>query len=140
MSYKTAYSTISGKEVKAHQDQIDKSIYYLPANSTYEKPPSYDAENQIIQFENNKWEVLPKPEPEKPELSALPDPMETLRMIRDSKLAQSDWRMVTDYPNSDQEAWKIYRQALRDLPSNVTPEWNQETRELIVDYPEEPSQ
>lgn len=138
MSYKTAYSTISGKEVKAYQDQIDESIYYLPANSTYEKPPSYDSETEIIQFQDNQWKVLPKPEPEKPELPELPDPMETLRQMRDSKLSQSDWRMTVDYPHSNQEEWKAYRQALRDLPENENPTWNQETRELNVNWPIEP--
>lgn len=44
---------------------------------------------------------------------------ERLRLRRDSLLAQSDYRMVTDAP-WDTEPWAVYRQALRDLPNNTT--------------------
>ena len=41
---------------------------------------------------------------------------EQVRQIRDKELAASDWRALKDVvlPN----AWKEYRQALRDLPQN----------------------
>jgi Phage tail assembly chaperone protein len=41
-----------------------------------------------------------------------------LRDARNSLLASSDWTQVKDAP-VDQEAWAVYRQALRDLPSNT---------------------
>jgi hypothetical protein len=44
---------------------------------------------------------------------------ERLRLRRDSLLAQSDFRMVSDAP-WDTEPWAVYRQALRDLPNNTT--------------------
>jgi hypothetical protein len=44
---------------------------------------------------------------------------ERLRLRRDTLLAQSDFRMVTDAP-WDTEPWAAYRQALRDLPDNTT--------------------
>ena len=40
-----------------------------------------------------------------------------IRSERDKLLVASDWRMVNDYPHSDQGAWKRYREDLRDLPS-----------------------
>lgn len=43
---------------------------------------------------------------------------ERLRLRRDALLAASDFRMVADAPWS-QEAWRLYRQALRDLPVNT---------------------
>ena len=42
----------------------------------------------------------------------------TVRAARDRALANSDWTQVADAP-VDQQAWATYRQALRDLPSQV---------------------
>ena len=39
-----------------------------------------------------------------------------LRKFRDDLLEQTDWRAVKDRTMS--QAWKDYRQALRDLPQN----------------------
>ena len=46
----------------------------------------------------------------------------TLRSQRDSKLADSDWTVLTDSPlsTSKKTEWKTYRQALRDLPANTS--------------------
>lgn len=44
---------------------------------------------------------------------------ERLRLRRDSLLAQSDFRMVTDAP-WDTAPWAVYRQSLRDLPDNTS--------------------
>ena len=42
-----------------------------------------------------------------------------LRTERDRLLAESDWTVLGDSPTPT-AAWKVYRQALRDLPSNTT--------------------
>lgn len=42
-----------------------------------------------------------------------------LRNKRDERLATSDWRDLPSYPGTNQEAWRSYRQALRDLPANT---------------------
>lgn len=39
---------------------------------------------------------------------------ESIRSERDALLGSSDWTMISDSP-ADQEAWRIYRQALRDI-------------------------
>lgn len=44
---------------------------------------------------------------------------ERLRLRRDTLLAATDFRMVTDAP-WDTAPWATYRQALRDLPQNTT--------------------
>ena len=48
-----------------------------------------------------------------------------LRKERNRLLAESDWRAMSDLEMSD--AWKVYRQALRDLPANTadpaSPTW-----------------
>jgi len=41
---------------------------------------------------------------------------EQVRAVRDKVLANSDWRAVKDRTMS--QAWKDYRQALRDLPQD----------------------
>jgi len=48
---------------------------------------------------------------------------QSLREQRDTKLRESDWRvMVSDRPISEEvkAAWVAYRQALRDLPVSIT--------------------
>lgn len=41
-----------------------------------------------------------------------------LRSARNAKLSACDWTQIPDAP-VDKVAWAIYRQALRDLPSNT---------------------
>ena len=45
--------------------------------------------------------------------------MRLLRVERDTRIAKTDWRASSDLTLSD--AWKTYRQALRDLPASATP-------------------
>ena len=47
-----------------------------------------------------------------------PTAEELFRAERDSRLAQSDWMGLSDTTMTD--AWKTYRQALRDLPANTS--------------------
>ena len=47
--------------------------------------------------------------------------VELLRAMRNKMLLKSDWRLNADYQGTDQEAWKTYRQALRDLPATAEP-------------------
>ena len=50
------------------------------------------------------------------------DYWEELRVLRNQKLSESDWTQVFDSPLTEEQkvAWKDYRQALRDLPENIT--------------------
>lgn len=45
-----------------------------------------------------------------------------LRAERNRRLARSDWTVLPDSPLSPEKVaeWKVYRQALRDLPENTT--------------------
>jgi len=45
-----------------------------------------------------------------------------IREVRNSLLADSDWRILPDIPLSDEKRaeWYTYRQALRDLPANTS--------------------
>ena len=50
------------------------------------------------------------------------EPMRLLRIERDKKIAQTDWRVLPDQTPSDD--WINYRQALRDLPASASPKLN----------------
>jgi len=54
---------------------------------------------------------------------------EAVRAQRDGKLLQTDWRAGSDLTLSD--AWKTYRQALRDVPTQSDPD--------NITWPTEPS-
>lgn len=47
---------------------------------------------------------------------------DALRATRRERLAAIDYRFLSDYPMSEEEreAWRVYRQALRDLPDQTT--------------------
>ena len=66
--------------------------------------------------------------------------MNKLRAERNKLLNESDWVQSRDVILSSDEEWKIYRQTLRDLPSNSPDIDIDENDELInVKYPEKPS-
>ena len=50
------------------------------------------------------------------------EPMRLLRIERNKKIAETDWRVLPDQTPSDD--WINYRQALRDLPASATPKLN----------------
>lgn len=64
-------------------------------------------------------------------------PMRLLRLERNQRLQQTDWRMTTDYPYSDQDQWASYRTSLRNLPATAEPTLDEQGN-LIVDWPQAP--
>ena len=67
------------------------------------------------------------------------EPMRLLRVERDKRIAKTDWRASSDLTLSD--AWKTYRQALRDLPASASPKLNSdyELDLTSITWPTEPS-
>ena len=67
------------------------------------------------------------------------EPMRLLRLERNSRIAETDWRASSDLTLSD--AWKTYRQALRDLPATASPslDSNDDLDLTSVTWPTEPS-
>ena len=65
--------------------------------------------------------------------------MRLLRIERDARIVKTDWRASSDLTLTD--AWKIYRQALRDLPASATPKLGSdyELDLTSVTWPTEPS-
>ena len=69
------------------------------------------------------------------------EPMRLLRIERDKKIAQTDWRVLPDQTPSDD--WINYRQALRDLPASASPKLDPESEYELdltsIKWPTEPS-
>ena len=67
------------------------------------------------------------------------EPMRLLRLERNARIAETDWRASSDLTISD--AWKNYRQALRDLPATASPslDSNYDLDLTSVTWPIEPS-
>ena len=65
--------------------------------------------------------------------------MKLLRVERDTRIAKTDWRASSDLTLTD--AWKTYRQALRDLPATASPKLDSinELDLTSVTWPTEPS-
>ena len=63
------------------------------------------------------------PTPEKPTYNpderALAQEADEVRTQRDALLVESDWAVLPDAPVADEQAWKDYRQALRDVPQQA---------------------
>ena len=66
------------------------------------------------------------------------EPMRLLRIERDTRIAKTDWRASADLTLTD--AWKTYRQALRDITTQ-TPKLdsNYQLDLTSVTWPTEPS-
>ena len=67
------------------------------------------------------------------------EPMRLLRIERDQRLASCDGRASSDLTLAD--AWKTYRQSLRDLPASASPslDSNYDLDLTSVTWPTEPS-
>ena len=67
------------------------------------------------------------------------EPMRLLRIERDNKIAQTDWRVLPDQTPSDD--WINYRQALRDLPASASPKLGSDYELDLTSFtwPTEPS-
>ena len=67
------------------------------------------------------------------------EPMRLLRIERDTRIAKTDWRASSDVTLAD--AWKTYRQELRDLPASATPKLDSSYNLDLtsVTWPTEPS-
>lgn len=64
------------------------------------------------------------------------EPMQLLKEERNRRIAESDWRFLSDQTPS--QAWINYRQALRDLPANSSPKLNENGQLTNVTWPEKP--
>ena len=71
------------------------------------------------------------------------EPLRLLRIERNKLIAETDWTQLKDISLDSirEKNWKDYRQALRDLPSNSTPNLdnNGNLNMSSVNWPDKPS-
>ena len=71
------------------------------------------------------------------------EPLRLLRVERDKRLTESDWVVTkaTETGGAVSDAWKTYRQALRDLPASASPKLDSfyELDLTSVTWPTKPS-
>ena len=69
------------------------------------------------------------------------EPMRLLRLERNTRLTSCDWTQSRDLTLSNDDAWKTYRQALRDLPASASPKLDTDGNLDMssVTFPTEPS-
>lgn len=87
-------------------DEVTINHYYK--NGEFYKLPENDLGVGDFDIDSESWVV-----DSEIELNVL---LSKLRAERNRLLSATDWTQVADAP-VDKEAWKTYRQALRDLPS-----------------------
>jgi len=78
-------------------------------------------EQAIEMFNNEKQRLEDVQNAEQEALQESRDYWKELRALRDQKLTECDWTQIEDAPLTEEQktSWKIYRQALRDLPGNT---------------------
>ena len=129
------------------------TIYELFPNVSFPKsgaPASFISDNNMLEI--TEWISTTKPDQkltkvdvyvqdgkaydckvetcsEEEKNAAIASQWSNIREERDEKLKETDWRASSDLTLSD--AWKNYRQALRDVPSQSDP--------FAITWPTEPS-
>ena len=108
---------------KAEFKYLDDDISTLEwlSNHTGDKPTA-------SQINTKKTELL------------VAEPKRLLRKLRTDKIKESDWMSNSDSPTMT-DAWKTYRQALRDLPATQNPTLDDDENldESSFTWPTEPS-
>ena len=96
---------------------LSKALNALRPNCAFGCSDTYDS----IEWYSNNTESLPTEDEVNTKVTELKnaEPMRLLRIERDRLLKETDWRASSDLIIL--EAWKSYRQSLRDLPALSTP-------------------
>ena len=100
---------------RVRNEEIYENLYWLDTNVA--KPSESEIQAKVA------------------ELQAA-EPLRLLRLQRDQLLAQTDWWVLPD--RTATQAQLNYRQALRDLPANSSPELDENGNLINVNWPEKP--
>ena len=119
---------------KIVDNQITEVSSGKGTTGTWVTVESYQGEDQKLYYDvmsntvKCKDEIDEKPVATIEELEAVKLELDKdyVRGKRNSLLAESDWTQNRDVVLSNDEEWKTYRQALRDLPENTT-DWTNPT-------------
>ena len=81
MKTKTVYSLATGQAETAYESPLEPDVFLLPANTTEEPPPEYDAETQTLLWDD-AWLINDIPQPEPTPEPTPEEQAEALRMQR----------------------------------------------------------
>jgi len=94
----------------------DQEIVDAGFTGPYEKPEyNYTTQKLVWSSDTFSYSIIDLPPSEPTE----EDRWEQMRRRRDFLLFESDWTQSRDVVLSNDDDWKVYRQALRDLPENI---------------------
>ena len=102
---------------------IDKTDDFNWSNLKFENGDLGDLDQSLIETELEKIYISKA--------------YQQLRRERDNLLSKSDWMSFSDSPTMSAE-WQTYRQALRDLPANSTPNLDENGNLTGVEWPTKP--
>lgn len=94
------------------------------------------------EYSTLEWYDVEQSKPSEEEINAkiaelqAAEPMRLLRIERSRLLQHSDWMANSDVVMTDD--WRVYRQALRDLPANSQPELDNNGNLINVTWPTPP--
>ena len=118
--------TLSLYEVMRYK-YMDKgwAIEYADSEGNYGEGDPLTGAERLLWEDEGDAPVQADLEAEKPVIKNILG-FQQLRYNRDKKLAETDWVVTkaNETGVAESEAWKTYRQALRDLPSNTTDPFN----------------
>lgn len=104
------------RPVKGTPKPTDGQVY------EYTHPYTYNADEDVVYGTWQQTDVLERINEAK---------AKGIREQRDHLLAESDFSVLPDSPVNNVDEWKVYRQALRDVPQ-------QETFPASIEWPERP--
>jgi len=120
--------------MKNNKFWIAEALHLMNLNEPYR----CDSEN----YDDLDWQGDNKNKPSKAAVDAkiaeliAAEPLRLLREKRNQLLQQSDWMANSDVTMS--EEWRVYRQALRNLPANSTPALDENGQLTNITWPEKP--
>ncbi len=112
--YRTIYELSTGKIIMSKRMSDSVLSDYLSVNTSYGSVTGICPEISNLMVDLESRTIVPKPEQS--------DWTAWMRDRRNKELSLSDWTVGADSPLSDSKKaeWETYRQALRDLPDNIS--------------------
>ena len=101
------------------------AVEYADSEGNYGMGDPYSGAERLIWEDEGEAPVQADLEKEKPKIKNILG-FQKLRYDRDLKLSETDWGVTkaSETGVAESDAWKTYRQALRDLPSNTSDPFN----------------
>ena len=101
------------------------AVGYADSEGNYGMGDPYSGAERLIWEDEGEGPIQADLEKEKPTIKNILG-FKKLRHDRDLKLAETDWVVTkaSETGVAESDAWKTYRQSLRDLPSNTSDPFN----------------